>query len=156
MSAFHYPITQTSEGYIFITDSQQKYLVYFDQAPIELSDNNYINQRTVYFGFTARPPLNHFERKYDSKVGHTIMKIIADFFEHMPDAILAFICSDDNDQDRNRQVVFSKWFNSYTDKDQYIFSKTTNANTYCGIIVMKKYYKESQIKSWLDNFSLEK
>lgn len=156
MSSFHYPTTQTVEGFTFITDSHQEYLVYFDKAPIEISDSDELNSHTIYFGFTVKPSLQPYERRFDSKVGDTIMKIIADFFKFKPDAILAYICSDENDQEKSRQILFSKWFNSFRDKDDFIFMRKNIDNTYCGIIVKKQYYSKNQVNGWLNNFSFEK
>ena len=156
MSLSPYPITLSgNNGFNFLTDSGHTYFVYFDGSSQIFPDER-VNKLTYYFGFTCTPALKMLERNYDPRVGTTIMLIIANFLANNPKAILAYMCSALDQQDRHRNISFGKWYSTSILKDKFELLKSKLEDTYCGVIYDKKHPKIEIIEEAFLSFTFDK
>jgi hypothetical protein len=81
-------------------------------------------------GFSCYPPQRPSERKYDPKVGYTIMRIVANIFKAYPRAIITYICSSVDGQARHRSITFSKWYMESPLKEKIKHLKNNFDDTY--------------------------
>lgn len=76
----------------------------------------------------------------DDNVRRTIICILEQFFE-LDNYVLLYICDIRDGQQKARERLFSHWFNTYSDKQNYILhtaSKIVDNTYYCASIVIKK------------------
>jgi Family of unknown function (DUF6169) len=152
LSLFRYPITLSpNKTFDFITDAGYTYSIYFNPDQ-QLFNDPILDQYGIYFGFICRP--DHNSRPFDPKAGETIMYVIAEFFKNHPQSILAYICSGNNNQERQRQILFSKWYNASPLKAHYTFTKKQFEDIYCGVIYDKNHPNFYAIEEAFLDFSL--
>jgi hypothetical protein len=84
------------------------------------------------------------------------MLIISNFLIRNPDAILAYVCSDLDGQDRNRHVLFGKWYNQSSLKKNFNLLRRMIGDIYCGVIYNKNYPKHDVIEESFSDFDFEK
>lgn len=151
MSVSHYPITLTkANSFVFVTEWGY---TYFDRETGIFPDER-IDQYSVFLGFTCFPALEIFKRSYDPKVGDTIMFIVANFFQANPRSILSYVCSAVGGQERQRQISFSRWYNSSPLKERYKLLKRSFGTTYCGILYSMKHPEIDMIEDLFMDFDM--
>ena len=95
-----------SNVYIFSTVSGAKYTAYF----IEMS---FFESCKLYsFSFEKENGYGF----YDKRISITIFQIIKDFFEKNTDSLI-FTCENSDRKHGFRNVLFRRWFNSYSGKE---------------------------------------
>lgn len=156
MSLSHYTITLTKNSdYEFTTKSKVKYRVYFDSKSGGIFPESKLDKLAVFFGFNCEPEFNPGESEYDPKVGSTIMYIIANFLVKNPKKVLGYVCSTKDAQDRCRQILFSKWYNSSPLSKKFKLHKSVLSDNYCGLLYDSNHPKLDLIEEHLDAFNLE-
>lgn len=156
MSLSPYTITLSkNNSFVFVTDSGHTYNVYFDKSSNIFPDER-VDEFAVYLGFTCAPPLKVLERNHNPRVGVTIMLIIANFLFANPDAILTYVCSSMDGQDRHRQISFKRWYNSSPLKERFVLLQAKMAETYCGIIYDKNHPELDVIDETFGDLNLNK
>ena len=111
-NAYEISISQKTNTLEFITYRGLIYEVYL-QSGNKIIPGFVFTADVTYLGFLAKgPPL------YDPKVLPTVMNVIIDLLED-PNAIVAFLHSATNGQDRVRARYFRMLFNKYGSQDLY-------------------------------------
>jgi len=156
LSASHYPIThiKISNSYVFVTARGQTYTVYFDLHTGILPEES-LDEYAVYMGFSCEPVKEMFDRKFDPRIGDTIMLIIANLFKAYPRTILTYVCSPADGQARQRSIAFGKWFNDSPLRDKLCHLKNDFAGTYCGTLYSKKHPLAEEIENAFLGFNPE-
>lgn len=57
---------------------------------------------------TGNPPVRH-----DPKVGNTVVALAFRFLKQFPDGVLMFVCDPTDARNRQRKILFSKWFRTH-------------------------------------------
>jgi len=104
-----YNVELLNEGtaYKFTTSSDDIYIAYFTEFTMLDSDENELT--VVSFGFTCKRSGQNRQR-YDSKVKHTIVRIINNFFDTQPEDAILYICMTNDGKARNRHITFNNWY----------------------------------------------
>lgn len=110
-----YPLSETETGFDFITDRGAVYRLDFSSDADYLPDTTFADS---VFSFSILPVSGSFDRK-DPRIEPTIVQALHLFFETNSKAVLLYICSHENDQERVRSRLFSQWFS----KQQAHFKK---------------------------------
>ena len=104
----HYSISETEEGYQFVTDKGVVYLISFIKYP--LPDDN---QEFSFYSFNI-DRCSAKRGQDDVRVRNTIAFLIDSFFRKHNDALMCVTdCSDSRQTVRHR--LFSSWFNELND-----------------------------------------
>ena len=89
----------------------------------------------------------------DVKLKLTLFRLIEAFFEVNPD-ILLYICETGDDKQRLRNRLFIHWFNTYSQRDNYILKTVEvmdgNTANFAAIIVQKSNPRLNAILSEFD------
>lgn len=159
MSPSLYPITQKSNRYFFVTDSGHTYEVYFDSQK-GIFPEGVLDEHAVWMGFVCRPKRTREEKKQgnDEKIGATIMHLVANLFSQRKWALLIYICSDEDGQDRERSILFKRWYKSspFKEKIEHLTSTFKNENDlveYGGVFFHKKHPNRDEIELTLQTFN---
>lgn len=146
-----YPFTLSKENsYVFKTNSGLTYSVYFDASSGGIFPDEIVDKYTVYLGFSCEPPIEEpFKKKGDSRVGATIMILIANFFAFSPKSILSYICSSANKQERHRAIAFRWWYNHSPLKSEFTHIQMEYLGNYYGVIYSKNHQDISAIEDSL-------
>ena len=143
-----YNLTQTDQGYSFVTDHNIEYTIFFTMYYLDDTDGN---EHTIYsFGFERSGSFKakKYEFSHDVKIKTTIIHVVKEFFIKNEDNALLYFCWPDDDFARHRSIIFSKWCKESDDiehKRGTVPYGTTNL--YGGILVKK----ENPLKSLLVN-----
>ena len=141
-----YNISVVNNGYEFRTDNHLTYSVYF----IDITDTFNLQVRVFSFGFGL---VNHSgEIPSDERVGHTITKILDDFFCANDDIIL-YVPLESDGKEKERVRLFDIWWASYNKylvcdnlvKDRIEFKYETNKD-----FIVTVFFKEPQRQSALE------
>ena len=101
-----YNISVVNNGYEFSTDNDLTYSAYF----IDITETFQSTVRVYSFGFGL---VNHDgEILYDERVGHTVTKILDDFFCTNDDIIL-YVPMESDGKEKERLRLFDIWWASY-------------------------------------------
>lgn len=129
---YKYEIKENS--YHFITISGVEYIAYFVEIKMFKACNVYS------FSFDKYKQNNS---AYDVRIGITILKIIADFFEKNENTLL-FTCDDSDGKQTYRNRLFNNWHLKYGINEFDKYDKNIN-DTFASIIIRKDnpFYEET-------------
>ena len=114
-----YPLSETETGFGFITDRGASYRLDFSADSDYLPDTAFADS---IFSFSLLPVSGSFDRK-DPRIEPTIVQALHVFFETNSKAVLLYICSHENDQERVRSRLFGQWFSKHqTHFEKYDFN----------------------------------
>lgn len=127
---------ETDKGNLFKVGFMDDYSIW-DTGAYQFTVNNENNQ----------PSPN------DVKLKLTLFRLIEAFFEVNPD-ILLYICETGDDKQRLRNRLFIHWFNTYSQRDNYILKTVEimdgNTANFAAIIVQKSNPRLNTILSEFD------
>lgn len=127
---------ETDKGNLFKVGFMDDYFIW-DTGAYQFTVNNENNQ----------PSPN------DVKLKLTLFRLIEAFFEVNPD-ILLYICETGDDKQRLRNRLFIHWFNTYSQRDNYILKTVEimdgNTANFAAIIVQKSNPRLNTILSEFD------
>lgn len=95
-----YTVELCNEAYVFRTDHDIEYAVYFNY------ESAFGGMAAYWFDLSNR---SHKVSPNDPKVRETVIRIIIEFFRSNPD-ILLYMCDNANDQQAQRNRLFLRWF----------------------------------------------
>ena len=104
-----YKLEQVGDMYLFETDFNIQYAVWFEQDPISTA------MPAFWFNLTNR---SQKASPNDSKIRSTIIFIVEEFFRSNPD-ILLYMCDNANEQQAMRSRLFLRWFKAYGQQAEY-------------------------------------
>lgn len=81
-------------------------------------------------------PQSRVASRIDQQLHTTIVRGIALCFERAPDLILVYVCDMMDGRQRQRSLLFDRWFAEFGDGYQK-YAYTDDAYTYCGLIYRK-------------------
>jgi hypothetical protein len=112
-----------------------------------------LDKLAIYMGFSCVPKLEKGEGKHDPKIGATIMHIIANMFLAYPRYFITYICSSSNGQERQRAILFRRWYNESVLKNKVEHKqKKTAENTYCGALYSKNHELKDRMELAFEEF----
>lgn len=128
-----YKVSMVKGEYVFETDYEIRYSVWFEKDPVSESIPAY------WFNLTNR---SQKASPGDPKIRSTIIFIIEEFFRTNPD-ILLYMCDSADDQQAMRSRLFLRWFNAYGQQDEY-YTRTEmimdeEEENYIAIIVKRSH-----------------
>lgn len=104
-----YLLSETESGFAFTTERGTTYRLDFSSDSDYLPDTSFADS---VFSFSLLPVSGSFDRK-DTRIEPTIVQALHLFFETNSKAVLLYICSTENDQERIRSRLFSQWFSKH-------------------------------------------
>ena len=104
-----YPLSETETGFAFITERGTVYRLDFTSDSAYLPDTPFAD--SVY-SFSILPVTGSLDRK-DPRIEPTIIQALHVFFASVPKAVLLYVCSTENDQERVRSRLFGQWFSRH-------------------------------------------
>jgi hypothetical protein len=102
-------------------------------------------------GFTCTPKQEIFDRRYNIRIGETIMHIIANMFKENNWYIIMYVCSADNQQDRQRSILFRNWYSNSQLASKIVHTPKKIGDSYYGSLYSKKHPDIEEIEYYLDN-----
>ncbi|RKR85685.1 hypothetical protein BDD43_5956 [Mucilaginibacter gracilis] len=106
-----YKIYPEKEGYRFTTTNGDEYYAYF--TPFTLQTPYHTTTDIVSFGFECKRRNAQTKPLYDECTARTIVHIINNYFKLNGDNALLYICLNNDDFARHRNLIFGKWFNEF-------------------------------------------
>jgi hypothetical protein len=111
-------------------------------------------------GFNCRPKRTREDKKLgiDDKIGATIMHLVANFFANKKWALLIYACSDEDGQDRERSILFKRWYRAspFQNKVAHLpiaFKNEFYGNEYGGAFYSKRHPHRFEIELTLQSFN---
>lgn len=104
-----YKLERENDVYLFETDYNIQYAVWFEQDPVSSSIPAF------WFNLTNR---SQKASPNDPKIRSTIIFIVEEFFRSNPD-ILLYMCDNADEQQAMRSRLFLRWFNAYGQQSEY-------------------------------------
>jgi hypothetical protein len=106
-----YPLSETKTGFAFTTERGTVYRLDFTFDSDYLPDTPFAD--SVYsFSILPVDGSGSFDRK-DPRIEPTIIQALQLFFASVPKAVLLYVCSTENDQERVRSRLFGQWFSRH-------------------------------------------
>ena len=128
-----YKVEFKSGEYVFETDYDIRYSVWFEQDPVTEATPAY------WFNLTNR---SQKASPNDTKIRNTIIFIIEEFFRSNPD-ILLYMCDNADEQQAMRSRLFLRWFNAYGQQAEFYtrteMIKDGNEENYIAIIIKRSH-----------------
>ena len=129
-----YKVELRGEEYVFETDYDIRYAVWFEEQP--LPD---IDVMAYWLNLTNRSQKNS---PGDVKIRQTVICILEEFFRSNPDVLL-YLCDSANDQQAMRSRLFLRWFNAYGQQAEYYtcteMVKDGDEENYIALIVKRSH-----------------
>ncbi|MBC3788500.1 DUF6169 family protein [Spirosoma utsteinense] len=104
-----YPLSETETGFASTTERGAVYHVDFT------SDSDYLPETPFadsVYSFSILPIAGSIDQK-DPRIEPTIVQTLHVFFDADPKAILLYVCSTENGQERVRSRLFGQWFSRH-------------------------------------------
>lgn len=101
-----YPLKETEKGFVFETDFGLTYAVTFIDDSAYTAESLSVN---TVLSFSITPIVGEVKQE-DPRVGVTIIKALLLTFDTLPDVVINYICSLDNDQEVARSRLFHSWY----------------------------------------------
>lgn len=128
-----YKVEYKSGEYVFETDYDIRYSVWFEQDPVSTEVPAY------WFNLTNR---SQKASPNDTKIRSTVIFIIEEFFRSNPD-ILLYMCDNADEQQAMRSRLFLRWFNAYGQQAEYYtrteMIKDGQEENYIAIIIKRTH-----------------
>lgn len=128
-----YKVEFKSGEYVFETDYDIRYSVWFERDPVTEATPAY------WFNLTNR---SQKASPNDTKIRSTIIFIIEEFFRSNPD-ILLYMCDNADEQQAMRSRLFLRWFNAYGQQAEFYtrteMIKDGNEENYIAIIIKRTH-----------------
>lgn len=106
LSRSPYPLKTTDEGFSFDTDFGITYLVRFTDDSDYITESSFV-RNVLTFSIT---PISGEVKRKDPRVEQTIIRTIILTFEMTPDAVINYVCSLDDNQEKARSRLFHAWY----------------------------------------------
>lgn len=139
-----YKVELIDEEYVFETDYDIRYSVWFEYQP--LPDTDVVS---YWFNLTNR---SQKASPLDTKIRNTVIFILEEFFRTNPDVLL-YLCDTADDLQAMRSRLFLRWFNAYGRQAEYYtrteMVKDEGEENYIAIIVKRSH---PQIQFIIDTF----
>ncbi len=122
-SQLPYKYSKESEWYYsFITESGVKYIAYFVDYSIYHTDF----EEVYTFNFEPEDPAPH---PIDSRISHTIVTILQEFFSNRQRAII-LICDNIDGKENKRNQLFHRWYIRFRAQDILKFDASVTTADY--------------------------
>jgi len=148
-----YPIQKTDNGYVFVTEYNVEYLVYFTKVDhlSEYLQSNILIKNYYYFGVER---ISEKVGCIDPFIKRTIATIIVTFFVENEGSVLIFNYTNAEKRILGKRKLFLNWFREYSTHTLYQFFQydISDSNTVCalyrrsggsGFDLMKKNIEDS-------------
>lgn len=129
-----YKVEFVNDEYVFETDYDIRYSVWFEPQPIPGS-----NVIAYWLNLTNR---SQKASPRDVKIRNTVIFILEEFFRQNPDVLL-YMCDSADEQQSMRSRLFLHWFNAYGQQEEY-YTRTEmivdgDEENYIAIIVKRSH-----------------
>ncbi|GAB4010816.1 hypothetical protein GCM10028808_22750 [Spirosoma migulaei] len=94
------------DGFIFETDFGITYAIRFTDDSDYISESSFVG---TIFSFSITPIAGQVKQK-DPRVEQTVIKSVLLTFEALPNAVINYVCSLDDDQEVARSRLFHRWY----------------------------------------------
>ncbi|WP_020596930.1 DUF6169 family protein [Spirosoma panaciterrae] len=101
-----YPLRSVEDGLIFVTELGVTYKIGFADDSVYVSESSFAHE---VFSFSITPIAGQVRQK-DPRVEQTVIRAILLTFDTLPDAVINYVCSLDNDQQIARSRLFHRWY----------------------------------------------
>lgn len=101
-----YPLKNVEEGFLFGTDFGITYAIRFTNDADYMTASSFSHE---VFSFSITPIAGQVRQK-DPRVEQTVIRAILLTFDALPDAVINYVCSLDNDQQIARSRLFHRWY----------------------------------------------
>lgn len=108
-SPLPYPVRESEQGYGFTTDYDIEYLIALTSDRNLLPDEpfaSYLYSFSIIV-FNERTPAS------DLRAEATVVEALNQIFAANPHTIISYVCSLEDDMERARRVLFSRWFRQH-------------------------------------------
>lgn len=132
-----YNTSQSDNGYTFINQNGDEYLVYMTEYYLLNPDS--VNPEDMvsvnHIGFSCKR--GSHKVRFDERTKNTIIATFLSFFEERPDDAFVFICDNRDNKARNRRITFDGWIKQANAKNEYyvVSAHLKNIHFYASIIV---------------------
>ena len=137
-----YPLSETETGFAFITDRGAIYRLDFTSDSDYLPDTPFAD--SVY-SFSILPISGSFDRK-DPRIEPTVVDAIGLLFEAIPQAVLIYVCSTEDDQELVRSRLFRQWFSRHKDAYTKFDFNYPQQRLYMSAIVRQDFPEKYQVE----------
>ena len=143
----HYPIQKkpSADEYYFLTTKGFIYEVYFTDSSGYFPKETTNNSTVQIFGFYTYSKTKSF----DPLVSNTIVKIISDYFEENPLAVLLFAYDQSEGKQVSRKRLFKRWYQAYAMSNFEKVELTIDGVDYASAIFLHNHPQSTEIISLL-------
>lgn len=143
-SPLPYLLRNADEGFIFETDFGIIYAIRFTDDSDYVSGSSFVNE---VFSFSITPIIGQVKQK-GPRVEQTVIEAILLTFEALPNAVINYVCSLDNDQEVVRNRLFHQW---YLKAGRHRFVKLDHTDhenrIYTSVIFQSNHPAEEEIRN---------
>lgn len=138
-----YPLTNVEDGFVFETDFEITYKIGFADDSDYVSGSSFVNEA---FSFSITPIAGVVKQK-DPRVEQTVIKAVLLTFEALPNAVMNYVCSLDNDQEVARSRLFHRWYLKAGSRFIKIDHTDEESRIYTSVIFQRDHPAEAEIRS---------
>ncbi len=118
-----YSVSETDGGFIFTTDYEAEYLIYFAEGD-GYAPNTSFADGVKMFGFQRTKRQNpKLFRGTDGRIAPTVSDVLLRYFSLHPEAVILYVCSQSGGSEKNRSEMFEGWFNDCQTVEDAFFEK---------------------------------
>lgn len=138
-----YPLTNVEEGFVFKTDFGITYAIRFTDDSDYIPESSFVNE---VFSFSITPIVGVVKQK-DPRVEQTVIKAILLTFEALPNAVMNYVCSLDDDQEIARSRLFHRWYLKAGSRFIKIDHTDKESRIHTSVIFRRNHPAETEIRS---------
>jgi hypothetical protein len=152
LSLFPYELQDTEDGYLFTTQGGVTYKLGF-----RLDADYFIGHdfAKALLSFSITPIEGEVTDK-DPRIEATVADTLRQVFEGDPNTIIAFTCSTEGDQERQRRILFGRWYQNNGDGFTRLTHTDKKSRLYTAAIFREDHPDRNEIEETFSAVYMEK
>lgn len=138
-----YPLKSVEEGFVFKTDFGITYAIRFTDDSTYVLDWSFANE---LFSFSITPIAGVVKHK-DPRVERTVIDTVLLAFEALPNAVINYVCSLDDNQEIARSRLFHRWYLKAGSRFVKIDYTDQEDRIYTSVIFQRNHPAEDEIRN---------
>ncbi len=145
LSPLPYPLTSVEDGFVFETDLNVTYKIGFADDSAYISDPDVAG---LVFSFSIVQIAGQVKQR-DPRIEQTVVAALLSTFDALPDAVINYVCSLDDDQEAVRSRLFQCWYLKLgTDRFLKLDHINPDGRIYTSAIFRRNHPHEAAIRNW--------
>ncbi|WP_133299772.1 DUF6169 family protein [Larkinella punicea] len=147
-----YSLIRDKDSFTFTTDKGAIYKITFTQDAEYI---DYLPFADDVYSFVLEQTSGEYKGR-DLRMKQTVIETLGRFFENLPQAVIIYNCSQENDHEKTRYDLFNRWFDEFGDEYDKVNYSDLESREYASAIFRKDHPQRRLIEPAFNKVFREK